>query len=181
MTWQLTARWNPWKSRLRHSVSNRGFSKFEVYSVSHSHCHSHPHPHTRTLSNQSTLSATHSHRLLPCAFAPPVVDSSATPGALTLTATHTHTHTLSLSNQSTLSATHSHRHSQRQTKPEHSKPRTLEQMAVRWGHGKSARWSSLVSENQKKKGESLWKFVYLFIFFWFLFWMAGFNFGVEKI
>ena len=105
MTWQLTARWNPWKSRLRHSVSNRGFSKFEVYSVSHSHCHSHPHPHTRTLSNQSTLSATHSHRLLPCAFAPPVVDSSATPGALTLTATHTHTHTLSLSNQSTLTVT----------------------------------------------------------------------------
>ena len=134
MTWQLTARWNPWKSRLRHSVSNRGFSKFEVYSVSHSHCNSHPHPHTRTLSNQSTLSATHSHR-----------------------------------------------HSQRQTKPEQSKPRSLEQMAVRWGHGKSARWSSLVSENQKKKGESLWKFVYLFIFFWFLFWMAGFNFGVEKI
>ena len=124
MTWQLTARWNPWKSRLRHSVSNRGFSKFEVYSVSHSHCNSHPHPHTRTLSNQSTLSATHSHRLLPCAFAPPVVDSSATPGALTLTATHTHTHTLSLSNQSTLSATHSHRHSQCQTKPKHSKPRT---------------------------------------------------------
>ena len=180
MTWQLTARWNPWKSRLRHSVSNRGFSKFEVYSVSHSHCNSHPHPHTRTLSNQSTLSATHSHRLLPCAFAPPVVDSSATPGALTLTATHTHTHTLSLSNQK-ISATHPHRHSQRQTKPEQSKPRSLEQMAVRWGHGKSARWSSLVSENQKKKGESLWKFVYLFIFFWFLFWMAGFNFGVEKI
>ena len=171
MTWQLTARWNPWKSRLRHSVSNRGFSNFEVYSVSHSHCNSHPHPHTRTLSNQSTLSATHSHRLLPCAFAPPVVDSSATPGALTLTATHTHTHTLSLSNQSTLSATHSHRHSQRQTKPEHSKPRTLEQMAVRWDPSVcTLKFFSLWKP--KKKRWVLVK-VCLFIYFFLVFVLNG--------
>ena len=76
MTWQFSAnvnRWNPWKLSLRHSVFNRGFSNFKVYSVSHSHCHSHPHPHTLTLKpehSQCQTKPTHSHRHSQCQTKP---------------------------------------------------------------------------------------------------------------
>ena len=45
--------WNPWKSSLRHSISNRGFFKFMPLSaLSHSHFHS----PSRISLNQATLS-----------------------------------------------------------------------------------------------------------------------------
>ena len=65
MTWQsshIIVRWNPWKSSLRHSISNRGFFKCMPLSAVSlalslslaSHTHTHTHTHTLSVSSQST-------------------------------------------------------------------------------------------------------------------------------
>ena len=153
----INARWNPWKSSLRHSVSNRGFSNFKVYSVSHSHCHSHPHPHTLTLKpehSQCQTKPTYSHCHSQCQTKPEHSSSKITIW-------------VSLDFFSTPRTTASKPRTPTAALPLRTASRAYSTWN-KWPSGEilqSARWSSLVSENQKKKGESLWKFVYLFIYF----------------